>query len=323
MGIKNEEEEVEAQEESVEEEESEQSEESNEPEEPAFNDVEDYAAGSALDESEEYAGDKPVDIFSEEGQALFSELGLGKEEPTKFTREQIKSWPPEIRQVYQQMQQGVQKRFREQSELKKSLKDRLATLDSRKIEVDSSARDQFKVFDDERLAGYLKKPEGDKPEAWDVDARVKWEVQNALSTMLGGYHDTMKSIGGEHREHVEKQQAVARLEERKKELRSFISENKDFSEYQNGIIEFRKEHPTFTPEKAYDFLKGQKRQESSNNQVEAALDASAGRTHRAGRSGGRATADSPPSGLSGSEIARWFQENPSAHQKHLGKLRRA
>ncbi len=288
---------------------------------PELNDVEDYAAESAVSESEEYAGDRPVDIFSPEAQSVFEELGLGSEQPTKFTREQIKSWSPEIRQVYQQMQQGVQQKFREQAELKKSLQERLSSLENRKIEVDSSARDQFKVFNDERLAKYLQKPEGKKPEAWDVDARVQWEVKNALSSMLGGYHDTMKSIGTEHQEHVQKQQNLARLESRKKELRSFIDKNDDFAEYKNDIINFRKEHPTFTPESAYEYLKTKRRQETSQSQVEAALDASAGRTHRAGRSGGSSKANTPPAGLSGAEIAKWFERNPSAMKKHLEKLR--
>lgn len=289
-----------------------------------LNDVEDLAAERAVSETEEYAGDKPIDIFSSEAQSILSEIGVSGDSPEKFTREQIKSWPPEIRQVYQQMQQGVQKRFREQAEIRKSLQEKLSNLENRKIAVDSSARDQFKVFNDERLAQYLKKPDGKKPEAWDVDGRVKWEVQNSLSQMLGGYHEAMNSIGTEHQKQVEDQQALANLEQRKSQLREFIKSNADFKEYQNEIIEFRKEHPTFTPEKAYSFLKTQKaneRKQTSRHQVEAALDASASRTHRAGRSGGSASPSNPPTGLSGAEIAKWFQRNPSAMKKHLDKLR--
>jgi len=291
---------------------------------PELNDAEDYAAQEATKQVAEAGSDDSVDIFGAEAQGVFEELGLAGDEPAKFTREEIKSWPPELRQVYKQMQQGVQKRFREQADLKKSLAERLKALDERKIAVDSSARDQFKVFEDERLQQYLQKPSGDKPEPWDVDARVRWEVQNTLSEMLGGYHNTMETIGSEHREHVEKQQAVARLEERKTELRQFIKDNSDFVEYQNDIIEFRKEHSSFSPEKAYEYLKlqrGQEKQLASQEQVESALDDSASRTHRAGRSGGASTVDAPPPGLSGAEIARWFEKRPGAKKKYLEKVR--
>ena len=292
--------------------------------EPELNDAEDYAAQKASEDVAEKGSDSPVDIFGPEAAGVFEELGLAGDEPAKFSREEIKNWPPELRQVYRQMQQGVQKRFREQADLRKSLEARLRAADQRKIAVDESARDQFKVFQDERLQGFLKKPEGDKPEAWDVDARVKWEVQNTLSEVLGGYHKTMEKIGSEHREHVEKQQALARLDVRKDELRKFIKENPDFDEYQNDIIEFRKEHSSFSPEKAYSYLKyqrGQEKQRASQEQVESALDASASRTHRAGRSGGTATKGGPPPGMSGAEIARWFESRPGAMKKYLDNLR--
>ena len=85
----------------------------------------------------------------------------------------------------------------------------------------------------------------------------------------------MEKIGTEHREHVEKQQALANLEIRKDELRGFIKEHPDFNDYHNDIIEFRKEHSSFSPEKAYEYLKyqtGQEKQLASQEQVESALD---------------------------------------------------
>ena len=140
--------------------------------EPELNDAEDYAAQKASEDVAEAKSDDTIDVFGPEAQGIFDELGMAGDEPAKFSREEIKNWPPELRQVYRQMQQGVQKRFREQADLRKSLEERLRAADQRKIAVDESARDQFKIFQDERLQGFIQKPEGEKPEAWDVDARV-------------------------------------------------------------------------------------------------------------------------------------------------------
>ena len=254
-----------------------------------------------------------VDIFDPASSKMFDELGLAGENPGRFSREEIQSWAPELRQVYMQMQRGVQQKYRDLAEQRKSL---VAEQDAQKAaeaRVQAAAQEQFKHLDDEALGEYLKAPEGPEPEAWDIDARVEWQTRKVISKLIGGYHNRLQEIGKEQQQRVQHETKVA-------ELTRFIEQNPDFPEFKDDIIEYRKQYPGIPAQDAYTLLRA-RRAARGDQQLEARLDKEAAGVARPGTSPAATAELQPPAGLSGSEIAQWFEAHPKAHAAYLKKIR--
>ena len=254
-----------------------------------------------------------VDIFDPATSKMFDELGLAGESPGKFSREEIQSWAPELRQVYMQMQRGVQQKYRDLAEQRKSL---VAEQDAQKAaeaRVQAAAQEQFKHLDDESLAEYLKAPEGAEPEAWDIDARVEWQTRKVISKLIGGYHNRLQELGQQQQHRIQHETKVA-------ELTRFIEQNPDFPEFKNDIIEYRKQYPAIPAQDAYTLLRA-RRAARGDQQLEARLDKEAAGVARPGTSPSASAELQPPAGLSGSEIAQWFEAHPKAHAAYLKKIR--